>query len=164
MTSQYTPACSGFIYVFRADGGFFKIGKSIDPKVRLQDFSSLPFNIAIEYQVAVGDMTLIEGTLHKMYREKWVKGEWFTLSPEDLLQIRVMIPILDEPDLLTPLVCREGKFQQLKKDLTKSERKVYHYAVREVPCTAKWAETPNFDSAKDWVAYRLAQMRGEVPS
>lgn len=46
----------GWVYLFSADGGNFKIGQSLDPRQRVKGFSSLPFDVKLMHQIAATDL------------------------------------------------------------------------------------------------------------
>lgn len=63
--------------------GYVKIGKSINPKIREKTLQSEKPVIKILY---VCDNN-IEKKLHNEYKDKRIRGEWFSLSPEDIKYI-----------------------------------------------------------------------------
>lgn len=77
----------GWVYVFKADGGFYKIGQSINPEGRLAKFSSLPFSIILIAKIGTDTMTLTERAYHRKYRHCRVAGEWFRLSEDELAEL-----------------------------------------------------------------------------
>lgn len=79
---------SGFIYVIRSDR-YYKIGKSINPYRRLSVIAvSHTEQLEIVILLKTNNMPLLENVLHKTFRHKRVKGEWFNLDEDDLNYIR----------------------------------------------------------------------------
>ncbi len=68
----------------RADGGFYKIGRSKDPEKRAADFSSLPFNIELLHTITTDDPGWLENAFHAMHAHCHAKGEWYKLTQEEV--------------------------------------------------------------------------------
>lgn len=80
---------AGFIYILLAENGLYKIGRSNNFDKRIAKIGiQVPFEIDIEYGVAVKDAVYTELLFHEKFREKRVKGEWFRLNEEDLVWIK----------------------------------------------------------------------------
>lgn len=79
---------SGFVYIVfidTSDGRFYKIGKSQSPLDRIQHHrTSSPFEVAIACVYFTENMHLEELTLHHIFSEKRVRGEWFRLDRNDI--------------------------------------------------------------------------------
>lgn len=76
----------GYVYLVKLDK-HYKIGISISPDSRLQEFTLLPYpleDICIE---KVNDYKQVEKELHKLYDDKRVRGEWFSLQQSDVENI-----------------------------------------------------------------------------
>ena len=76
----------GYVYLVKLDK-HYKIGISISPDSRLQEFTLLPYpleDICIE---KVNDYKQVEKELHKLYSDKRVRGEWFSLQQSDVENI-----------------------------------------------------------------------------
>ena len=68
------------------DGEHVKIGISFDPNYRLnvlQIGSSRELNLLANFSGGLEE----ESSLHEHFKEKHIRGEWFKLSPEDILWI-----------------------------------------------------------------------------
>lgn len=63
--------------------GMYKIGKSINPKVRERTLQS---EVPLLKMILICDND-VEKELHYMYAEKRVRGEWFNLSENEILDI-----------------------------------------------------------------------------
>jgi len=83
--------CSGFIYVIYIDTGLeriYKIGLAKHFSSRFnQHQCSSPFDIFVSIAYFVENMRLEERTLHNMFDDKRVRGEWFKLNSDDLIEI-----------------------------------------------------------------------------
>ncbi len=80
---DYTPTIS-FVYLFRADGGFYKIGRSADPERRVEDFAGLPFNIQLVHTIATDEPVRLEAYFHQTHKRCRIHGEWFHLSDAEI--------------------------------------------------------------------------------
>lgn len=79
----------GFVYVIKNDAGLYKIGKTINPKDRIKIFSvKLPFDIEYTMVIRTKDYSSLETKLHKRFAHKRKRGEWFTLSEDDIERLR----------------------------------------------------------------------------
>lgn len=81
--SPHQPSPPDLIYLFRA-GNLYKIGISNNPERRLQDFSTSPVPVEFVWASQVEDAKDIEKQLHKTFRQKCIRGEWFELSEADV--------------------------------------------------------------------------------
>jgi hypothetical protein len=70
-------------YLMLDSKGYVKIGKSINPYFREKTLQSENITISL---FAVCDKN-IESLLHKKYKDKRVRGEWFVLSNDEILDI-----------------------------------------------------------------------------
>lgn len=86
---KVAPSRRGRVYLLRAENGLHKIGRTANPSDRLKTFSvKLPFQVQFEHLIETNDMYALESKLHKLFAEKNIAGEWFELSPEDVLYIK----------------------------------------------------------------------------
>lgn len=78
----------GFVYLLKSPTGFWKIGKTIDPKDRIATFSvKLPFEVSYVHLIPCYDHHKLESELHIVFSHLQVDGEWFKLSPADIAWI-----------------------------------------------------------------------------
>lgn len=82
---------SGFIYVIYVDTGLeriYKIGlaKHFGSRFSHHQCTS-PFDILVSIVYFTENMRLEEKTLHTMFYDKRVRGEWFKLNGDDLMEI-----------------------------------------------------------------------------
>lgn len=82
----------GFVYgVYLDDSGgerYYKIGMAwaFTPRFQAHQCAS-PFDICVAFAYYVGDMRLEERFLHSRFAACRIRGEWFSLSQEDLEEI-----------------------------------------------------------------------------
>jgi|GEM_PF-5415675 len=78
----------GFIYVIRS-GRFYKIGKTSNPKTRIETYiTENPNKVFVELCQKVDDYDRAEAVLHERFKEKRHSREWFKLEKEDLCCIK----------------------------------------------------------------------------
>lgn len=72
----------GYVYLIGTPVfGWYKIGKSKTPEIRIKDLGILlPFKIKILGVWEAQNHHLMESTLHEMYDERRINGEWFEFS------------------------------------------------------------------------------------
>lgn len=92
---------SGYIYVLRAENNTYKIGRAKNIKSRITTIqTSSPLKIDEVLSFFSDNYIEIESELHKRYGEKRIIGEWFSLSSEDISEIREYADgITNEKDL-----------------------------------------------------------------
>lgn len=79
----------GFVYVLKADNGYYKIGKTVNPEDRIKTFTiKLPFHVEYELLIESENYTVCEKRLHGLFADKRIDGEWFALTSEDIAEIR----------------------------------------------------------------------------
>jgi len=75
----------GYIYFIKADNGLVKIGKTINLKDRCKN---IKHNNLLEtellFAIKTNNLTKVENNLHKRYENKRYKGEWFSLTKNDI--------------------------------------------------------------------------------
>ena len=80
---QQEPSSQGFVYLIHMEGtSFYKIGMSLDPRIRLQTLQTgNPHILSIRHTRAVSDMRLAETSLHDRFASQRVTNvhatEWF---------------------------------------------------------------------------------------
>lgn len=85
-----------YVYIIAAENGLFKIGKTTNIDNRLQQIKSAnPIQCFLVGLIEAKDDNLdkLERLLHKMFKDKRIRGEWFALSKNDLL---LLIPYMPE--------------------------------------------------------------------
>lgn len=86
---EMEPPHPGFIYFLRADNGLYKIGKTkvLDRRIK-QLGIKLPYKLELIHAVGTDEMHYIEKDYHRRYAQKRIRGEWFALTDEDIVQIK----------------------------------------------------------------------------
>jgi hypothetical protein len=81
----------GGIYLFsiKEMPGYYKVGASKAVQRRLAGYNTaMPFTVILEFFVEHPNYRLVERLLHRKFKNKRIKGEWFTLSNDDVAQIK----------------------------------------------------------------------------
>lgn len=79
---------SGFLYVVRS-GDYFKIGRTSNLTRRLAALRrQFPNEMSVIYTQCVADMVQSERTLHTIFGERRIHGEWFELTDADVQAIK----------------------------------------------------------------------------
>lgn len=115
----------GYVYlVGNPIFGWYKIGKSKTPEVRVKDLGILlPFKLEVISVWAAVDHTLMEQTLHEMYVTNRINGEWFEFSREKVAELCKSIPIESciFPSV-SPLTEKLTSFSNIEKDTRNNKR------------------------------------------
>lgn len=76
----------GYVYLMRIKGtNVYKIGQSVNPSKRLWQLNNnMPYEVEIIHKILVENMRTAEDYLHRIFREKHLKGEWFALDEIDV--------------------------------------------------------------------------------
>ena len=85
---------TGFVYLIGTPVfGWYKIGKSITPEVRIRDLGILlPFKIDIIAVWQAQDHSMLERTLHEIYASSRINGEWFEFARKEVQTLIESIP------------------------------------------------------------------------
>lgn len=85
---------SGYVYLIGTPVfGWYKIGKAKTPEVRVQDLGILlPFKIGVLGVWKAHNHHLLEQTLHEMYKDHRINGEWFELTGDHIRSIFDSLP------------------------------------------------------------------------
>ena len=80
----------GVVYVLKAAGHRqYKIGKTRQYAQRMSAFGiQLPFAVSPVHTIETDDITWLERLLHKRFKGKRMRGEWFRLEAADLAWLR----------------------------------------------------------------------------
>ncbi len=74
------------VYVLKTGKNHYKIGKTQDLQQRLAGYHThLPVVFRVIRQYLASNMEELEEALHITFQHKRVKGEWFELTPDDLI-------------------------------------------------------------------------------
>lgn len=85
---------SGYVYLIgNSIFGWYKIGKSITPEVRVKDLGILlPFKIKVYGIWKAENHHLMESSLHEIHSKNRINGEWFEFTSEELGRLINSIP------------------------------------------------------------------------
>lgn len=81
----------GYVYLLAAkhDPTLFKIGRTNSPEARGKTFNvKLPFAVSFDCIIKTDNMFVLESELHTRYADKRLDGEWFRLTPDDVVYIK----------------------------------------------------------------------------
>lgn len=81
---DYKTCHNGYVYIFKAENGLYKIGKSKNPEQRIQSFRSSPVKVTILHLLESNNPFFHENMLHKHFKLKRKHSEWFALTDEDI--------------------------------------------------------------------------------
>ena len=85
---------SGYVYligtpIFR----WYKIGKSKTPEIRIKNLGILlPFKIHVIGVWKADNHHLMESSLHELYAERRINGEWFQFTRKEIFEVFASIP------------------------------------------------------------------------
>jgi hypothetical protein len=84
-----TKSGVGVVYFVKNHEGLTKIGRTSNLKSRLSSLKQDPRGkeLTLIHAIESKDIKVLEKTLHKVFADKRVSGEWFELSDKDLLNI-----------------------------------------------------------------------------
>lgn len=85
---------AGYVYLIGSPTfGWYKIGKSITPEVRVANIGVLlPFKIEVLAVWKAANHHLMESTLHEIYSDKRINGEWFEFTKKQVCELIEAIP------------------------------------------------------------------------
>lgn len=90
---------SGYVYLIGTSVfGWYKIGKSKTPEVRIKDLGILlPFKIRVFRVWKAVDHSRMERALHEMYAANKINGEWFQFTK---IQLKVLFDKIPDETLV----------------------------------------------------------------
>jgi len=87
---QKAPPKVGYVYFLQIDNKLTKIGRSINPKDRINQIcSQIPFESKINYIIKTSDYIQLEMKFHELFKSKRKHGEWFKLITKDIVKIKL---------------------------------------------------------------------------
>jgi hypothetical protein len=91
---------SGYVYILEGKDGYYKIGKSVNPEVRIKTLGVvLPFEITPIHLIECQNHHRVERDLHMKYNLKRTAGEWFKLEPADIKYIKSLKHVREDQEL-----------------------------------------------------------------
>jgi len=74
----------------------YKIGISTNVKSRFNQLSRIiPYDLTLIKTYKVNHDAIVESLIHKHYKDNRIKGEWFKLKKDDIVEIDKLVPIYD---------------------------------------------------------------------
>lgn len=88
-SQERKPTTKGWIYFLRGPGGLVKIGKSKNkPTKRVAEYSpKLPFETHLAFVFETSDIDYSEKYLHSVFVHRKVRGEWFRVTDNEIMDI-----------------------------------------------------------------------------
>jgi hypothetical protein len=86
-----------YLFSIKEIPNYYKIGISKEVHRRLADYNTaMPFTVVLEYSVEHPDFRSVEKALHKRFKHKRIKGEWFLLSDFEIAELKqILTPVLN---------------------------------------------------------------------
>lgn len=81
----------GYVYFIWIEGTeWVKIGKAKDPWARMNTIIPVefPFDFVMLHYIRTDDHSLLEGVFHRRFAAKRGRGEWFELTPQDVIAVQ----------------------------------------------------------------------------
>jgi hypothetical protein len=125
---------SGYVYLIGTPVfGWYKIGKSKTPIVRVRDLGILlPFKIRVIGVWKAEDHTLMEQALHEKYIDNRVNGEWFEFDRKEVYRVADAIPLSARVYPATGTIAEElDRFSNVVED-TKFSKRVLGVRVQKL--------------------------------
>lgn len=124
---------SGYVYLIGTPVfGWYKIGKSKTPEVRVKDLGILlPFKVHVIGVWQAHDRHLLETTLHELYAAHRINGEWFEFTKPELYKVFDSLP---KVALVYPLENSKhplDRFSNIDED-TKNSKRVIGVRVQKL--------------------------------
>lgn len=83
----------GFVYLIENSGNY-KIGRSRNPLHRLQQlpraYPSRPKPFILIHQIQTNNSKMLESQLHRLFSVSRLKGEWYTLTREEVSMLQTV--------------------------------------------------------------------------
>jgi hypothetical protein len=114
---------SGYVYLIGTKiFGWYKIGKSKTPEVRIRDLGILlPFKIHVYAVWKANNHDLMEKALHELYAANRINGEWFQFTKVQLSSMMRKIPT----ETLVTMDVERDHFSNIAEDSRQAEGAPY---------------------------------------
>jgi hypothetical protein len=114
----------GYVYLIGTPTfGWYKIGKSITPEIRIKDLGILlPFKLQVIGVWKAKNHHLMEKALHEMYSASRINGEWFEFTGKDAYQVFNNIPEETRIYPLPNIAHSFDRFSNVNQDTKKSNK------------------------------------------
>lgn len=128
---------SGYVYLIGTPlFGWYKIGKSKTPEIRVANLGILlPFKIKVIGIWKAENHHLLESTLHEIYNDHRINGEWFEFDKKDVYKIFDKIPkeaIIFPTDELSSVFDNFSNIDEDVRKFTKNPGKVLGVRVQKL--------------------------------
>jgi hypothetical protein len=81
----------GYLYLVKGPHGYYKIGYSADPDVRVDKLAlTVPFELEIIHLLKVENMVKAESYLKAVFARRHLRGEWYRFDAEDIDRIMTL--------------------------------------------------------------------------
>lgn len=105
------PDAGGFVYVvgmLTPSGPIYKIGKASDVDARVNQFNpTLPYPVCVVFSLWAKNALGQEEHIHRHFAEYRLRGEWFALPEEALVQLHDLAEVMrrDTPERMLRSLC-----------------------------------------------------------
>jgi hypothetical protein len=81
-----------YVYIMES-GGYYKIGHTSDIGKRIRDIAKtiIPFDTKVLLTVRHEKAKKIEREAHKQYKDKRIRGEWFSFTETELAEVKLFL-------------------------------------------------------------------------
>jgi len=156
---------SGYVYLIGSrQFGWFKIGKSRTPDIRINDIGILlPFRIELFAIWGTKNHSALESAFHRKYAEQHIHGEWFLFNRKTLEAMIIEYPpfwatrIFPAGDLEAKEITRSAATDRSKKvsEIDYRNRREHYHAFKEA-VAAEMAKGVSKSKAKQRVLSKVA--------
>jgi DNA-binding CsgD family transcriptional regulator len=80
----------GYVYIISSELGFCKIGRTKNVAARMTQLKSMPLKVDLIHTIACEDEVKFEKELHERYKDKKKSGEWFSLTEDDIEDLKLI--------------------------------------------------------------------------
>lgn len=123
----------GYVYLIGTPVfGWYKIGKSKTPEIRIRDLGILlPFKVNVIAVWKAKNHTKMEAALHELYAKNRINGEWFEFSKKEAYAVMNRIPSEARVYPIEGIEYILDQFSNIAED-TKAGKQVFGVKVRKL--------------------------------